>query len=174
MGEPLGVTRGRCPVVPPPAHRPSICPSESLSLSLGLFRTPCRLQRLRFRAGGGLRPAVPGGWGCTAPAQFSGEAGLRGRHRGQSGQPQRQRRAAGRHSRGVRAWGLGGPWEEPAQRLSEYNTNQCNNTSQCNATTQCNATNRCNNVAAAWLPAVRLRGGRLVGGNSCKRQPEFV
>ncbi|XP_010842944.1 PREDICTED: minor histocompatibility protein HA-1 [Bison bison bison] len=61
-----------------------------------------------------------------------------------------------------------------AGEYGEYTPTQCNNTSQCTTTTQCNATNRCNNVAAAWLPAVRLRGGRLVGGNSCKRQPEFV
>ena len=46
--------------------------------------------------------------------------------------------------------------EEPAQRLAEHNTNQCNN------------------VAVARLPAVRLRGGRLAGGAGWERRPEFV
>ncbi|XP_029072026.1 rho GTPase-activating protein 45 isoform X1 [Monodon monoceros] len=46
--------------------------------------------------------------------------------------------------------------EEPAQRLAEHNTNQCNN------------------VAVARLPAVRLRGGRLAGGVGWERRPEFV
>ncbi|XP_025148580.3 rho GTPase-activating protein 45 isoform X3 [Bubalus bubalis] len=98
------------------------------------------------------------------------EAGTEGSQGSRSGSEEQLGATAGEYGPG--AWE--GPGEEPARRLSEYNTNQCNNTSQCNATTQCNATNRCNNVAAAWLPAVRLRGGRLVGGNSCKRQPEFV
>ncbi|XP_032322041.1 rho GTPase-activating protein 45 isoform X3 [Camelus ferus] len=52
------------------------------------------------------------------------------------------------------------PWkglgEDPAQRLSEYNTNQCNN------------------AAAARLPAMRLRGGRVATGTGPERQPEFV
>ncbi|XP_067590628.1 rho GTPase-activating protein 45 isoform X1 [Pseudorca crassidens] len=46
--------------------------------------------------------------------------------------------------------------EEPARRLAEHNTNQCNN------------------VAVARLPAVRLRGGRLAGGAGWERRPEFV
>lgn len=99
-----------------------------------------------------------------------GEAGTEGSQGSRSGSEEQLGATAGEYGPG--AWE--GPGEEPARRLSEYNTNQCNNTSQCTTTTQCNATNRCNNVAAAWLPAVRLRGGRLVGGNSCKRQPEFV
>uniref|UniRef100_A0A8D0QLP4 Rho GTPase activating protein 45 n=1 Tax=Sus scrofa TaxID=9823 RepID=A0A8D0QLP4_PIG len=46
--------------------------------------------------------------------------------------------------------------EDPAQRLSEYNTNQCNN------------------VAPVRLPAMRLRAGRLPTGSGWERQPEFV
>ncbi|KAB0363216.1 hypothetical protein FD754_007372 [Muntiacus muntjak] len=84
-----------------------------------------------------------------------GEAGTEGSQGSRSGSEEQLGATAGEYGPG--AWE--GPGEEPARRLSEYNTNQCNNTSH---------------VAAAWLPAVRLRGGRLVGGNSCKRQPEFV
>lgn len=46
--------------------------------------------------------------------------------------------------------------EDPARRLSEYNTNQCNN------------------VAPVRLPAMRLRAGRLPTGSGWERQPEFV
>lgn len=99
-----------------------------------------------------------------------GDAGTEGSQGSRSGSEEQLGATAGEYGPG--AWEA--PGEESAQRLSEYNTNQCNNTSQCTTTSQYNATNRCNNVAAAWLPAVRLRGGRLVGGNSCKRQPEFV
>ncbi|NP_001192670.2 rho GTPase-activating protein 45 [Bos taurus] len=81
-----------------------------------------------------------------------GEAGTEGSQGSRSGSEEQLGATAGEYGPG--AWE--GPGEEPARRLSEYNTNQCNNTSQ------------------SWLPAVRLRGGRLVGGNSCKRQPEFV
>uniref|UniRef100_A0A8C6E7D7 Rho GTPase activating protein 45 n=1 Tax=Moschus moschiferus TaxID=68415 RepID=A0A8C6E7D7_MOSMO len=77
-----------------------------------------------------------------------GEAGTEGSQGSRSGSEEQLGATAGEYGPGA--------WEEPARRLSEYNTNQCNNTSQ------------------SWLPAVRLRGGRLVGGNSCKRQPEFV
>lgn len=98
-----------------------------------------------------------------------GEAGTEGSQGSHSGSEEQLGATAGEYGPG--AWE--GPGEEPAQRLSEYNTNQCNNTSQ-STTNQYSATNRCNRVTSAWLPAVRLRGGRLVGGNSCKRQPEFV
>uniref|UniRef100_A0A8C2RXM5 Minor histocompatibility protein HA-1 n=1 Tax=Capra hircus TaxID=9925 RepID=A0A8C2RXM5_CAPHI len=81
-----------------------------------------------------------------------GDAGTEGSQGSRSGSEEQLGATAGEYGPG--AWEA--PGEESAQRLSEYNTNQCNNTSQ------------------SWLPAVRLRGGRLVGGNSCKRQPEFV
>ncbi|XP_034513251.1 rho GTPase-activating protein 45 isoform X4 [Ailuropoda melanoleuca] len=54
------------------------------------------------------------------------------------------------------AAGEAGDGEGLAQRLSEYNANQCNN------------------VAEVRLPAMRLRGGRAEAGAGQDRQPEFV
>ncbi|XP_057397781.1 rho GTPase-activating protein 45 isoform X2 [Balaenoptera acutorostrata] len=88
--------------------------------------------------------------------KLGGEAGAEGGRDSRSGSEEQLGTATGEGEDGPGP----GVWEdlgeEPAQRLAEHNTNQCNN------------------VAVARLPAVRLRGGRLAGGAGWERRPEFV
>ncbi|XP_007460460.1 PREDICTED: minor histocompatibility protein HA-1 isoform X2 [Lipotes vexillifer] len=88
--------------------------------------------------------------------KLGGEAGMEGGRDSRSGSEEQLGTATGEEedAPGPGVWeDLG---EEPAQRLAEHNTNQCNN------------------VAVARLPAVRLRGGRLAGCAGWERRPEFV
>uniref|UniRef100_A0A8C0D3M9 Rho GTPase activating protein 45 n=1 Tax=Balaenoptera musculus TaxID=9771 RepID=A0A8C0D3M9_BALMU len=88
--------------------------------------------------------------------KLGSEAGAEGGRDSRSGSEEQLGTATGEGEDGPGP----GVWEdlgeEPVQRLAEHNTNQCNN------------------VAAARLPAVRLRGGRLAGGAGWERRPEFV
>ncbi|XP_057564832.1 rho GTPase-activating protein 45 isoform X2 [Hippopotamus amphibius kiboko] len=108
---------------------------------------------------GGLEPHVASNDSDSELEEASdlpSPAGAEGHRDSRSGSEERLGGAAGEGEDGPGP----GVWEdlgeEPARRLSEYNTNQCNNT------------------ALARLPAVRLRGGRLARDAGQERRPEFV
>lgn len=81
------------------------------------------------------RPYSPQQVGLHCTSSVHARRGRAMQAQGSQGSAAAANSAPGATARGVRATGLGGPWEESAQRLSEYNTNQCNN-SQCTTTSK--------------------------------------
>ena len=149
------------PSAPHPAHRLSICPSVCPCLSPLDFPEPHATSNdsdSELEEASDL--SSPAGGAALHRLGFleklGGEAGAEGGRDSRSGSEEQLGTATGEGEDGPGP----GVWEdlgeEPAQRLAEHNTNQCNN------------------VAVARLPAVRLRGGRLAGGAGWERRPEFV